>query len=139
MYIELHRTAPYPLLASFDAPAGYGPTCRRIRSTTALQALNLLNDPVFVEAAQSLAYNIGLIEGSFADRLEYAFRVCLGRPPDSREREHLLSYFEKQERLVEANAGSAAKLSPADQSPEGAAWVGLSSVLLNLDEFITRE
>ena len=54
MYIQLYRTAPYPLLLNFDAPNGYGAACRRGRSNTPLQALNLLNDPVFAEAAQAL-------------------------------------------------------------------------------------
>jgi len=119
MYIQLYRTAPYPLMANFDAPAGYGAVCRRTRSNTPLQALNLLNDPVFVEAAQALAYRVNLDGGSFQDKLDRAFLACLGRRPASEESEWLLAYWKQQ--------------------PERMAWTGVASVLLNLDEFITRE
>ncbi len=136
MYIEFYRTSPYPLLASFDAPNGYSSACRRNRSTTALQALNLLNDPVFIEAAQSLAAQILKVEGNFAERLDYAFRRCLARPADAREQEWLLAYFDKQKRALEANPDSASKISPWDPSPDAAAWVSMSSILLNLEDFM---
>ena len=116
MYIQLNRTAPYPLLVNFDAPNGYGALCRRNRSNTPLQALNLLNDPVFVEAARALAARTS---GDFDQRLDRSFELCLGRKPDNDEREWLLAYWRSQ--------------------PEPMAWTGLASVLLNLDEFITRE
>ncbi len=95
LYIEMRRTTPYPLLASFDAPNGYGAVCRRFRSTTSLQALNLLNDPVFVEAAQALASRILSVPGNFGDRLTYAFRVCLDRVPEPRESEVAARLFPK--------------------------------------------
>lgn len=116
MYIQLNRTAPYPLLVNFDAPNGYGALCRRNRSNTPLQALNLLNDPVFVEAARALAARTS---GDFRQRLDRSFELCLGRKPADDEREWLLAYWKSQ--------------------PERMAWTGLASVLLNLDEFITRE
>jgi len=127
MYIQVFRTAPYPLLLNFDAPNAYRPVCRRERSNTPLQALNLLNDPVFVEAAHALAARV-LAEApaGFPNQLDYAFRLVLARPPDARESEWLLAYYQKQHELVEGEGNSNA-------------WVGLSSVLLNLDEFLTRE
>jgi hypothetical protein len=115
MYIQLNRTAPYPLLVNFDAPNGYGALCRRNRSNTPLQALNLLNDPVFVEAARALAVRAGIEDGG----LDRAFELCLGRKPATDEREWLLAYWKSQ--------------------PKHMASTGLASVLLNLDEFITRE
>ncbi|MFN0105324.1 MAG: DUF1549 and DUF1553 domain-containing protein [Bryobacteraceae bacterium] len=120
MYIQLNRTAPYPLLVNFDAPNGYGAMCRRNRSNTPLQALNLLNDPAFVEAAQALALRT-LAEGGshFQQRLDRAFELCLARRPAADEREWLDEYWKSQ--------------------PAAMAWTGLASVLLNLDEFITRE
>ena len=119
MYIQLYRTDPYPFLANFDAPNGYGAVCRRARSNTPLQALNLLNDPVFVEAARTLAARVTADGGSFQQRLNHAFELCLGRKAASDESEWLLEYWSRQ--------------------PEPIAWTGLASVLLNLDEFITRE
>jgi hypothetical protein len=119
MYIQLSRTAPYPFLANFDAPAGYGPTCRRNRSNTPLQALNLLNDPVFVEAARALALRATSQAGTFDTQLDRAFAWTLGRSPDPEERQWLTRYYQEQ--------------------PPQMAWTGLASILLNLDEFVTRE
>jgi len=121
LYIFFQRTVPYPQLINFDAPAGNLSCSRRQSSITPLQALNLLNDPVFVEAAQTLAYRV-LHEraGGFRERLDYAFELCLARRPESREARRL-------ERLFDS--------APA---PE-AAWVAVARVILNLDEFLHRE
>ncbi len=145
LYILFRRTTPYPQLATFDAPDSFASCSRRERSTTPLQALILLNDPVFFEAARGLAARI-LREtpGSFKDRIDYAFRLCLARSPSSAEREDLLAYYRQKKQILAKNPELVEKLFPP-QSVEGAdpseasAWVGLSSVLLNLDEFITRE
>jgi len=120
MYIQLNRTAPYPLMVNFDAPNGYGALCRRGRSNTPLQALNLLNDPAFVEAARTLAWRTGT-EGysDFEPRLNLMFELCLARKVAPDERDWLQTYWKSQ--------------------PPAMAWTGLASVLLNLDEFITRE
>lgn len=145
MYIQLHRTAPYALLLNFDAPAGYGATCRRGRSNTPLQALNLLNDPVFTEAARAMAFR--LLNGdarNFTDRLSMAFLFALGRTPSGAESEDLLAYFESQKQLLAKSHSSVSALYPkelarnADET-EGAAWVAVSSVILNTDEFLSRE
>ncbi len=145
LYILFRRTTPYPQLATFDAPDSFASCSRRERSTTPLQALNLLNDPVFFEAARGLAARV-LREnpGSFSDRIDYAFRLCLARSPSPAEREDLLTYYRQKKQILAKNPESVEKLFPP-QSVEGAdpsvasAWVGVSSVLLNLDEFITRE
>ena len=80
LYIQYQRTTPYPFLQNFDAPDASAPACRRGRSNTPLQALNLLNDPVFFEAAQFLALRIlkKLPAASFHDRLDYGFPVVPG-------------------------------------------------------------
>ncbi len=120
MYIQLNRTAPYPLMVNFDAPNGYGALCRRGRSNTPLQALNLLNDPAFIEAARTLAWRTET-EGyrDFEPRLDRMFELCLARKAAPDERDWLQTYWKSQ--------------------PAAMAWTGLASVLLNLDEFITRE
>lgn len=116
MYIRLRRTAPHPLMVNFDAPNGYGAVCRRNRSNTPLQALNLLNDPAFVEAARVLALRT---EGDFDTRLDRMFLLALARSPANDERKWLRTFWDSQ--------------------PPAMAWTAVASVLLNLDEFITRE
>ena len=145
LYIHYQRTVPYPLLANFDAPEANVTACRRERSNTPLQALDLLNDPVFFEASQVLAARV-LWEApgeDFNDRLDHAFRLCLIRQPTATEQERLLRYFVKQKQLQEKDPEASKALFPAGLDDidrmEGAAWVGVSRILLNLDEFITRE
>ncbi len=140
LYIHFQRTTPYPLLANFDAPKGNVSVCTRLRSNTPLQALNLLNDPVFLEAAQALAYRVSSA-GSFEDRLRNAFRLALSRDPEPREVERLKKFFDQQKTILQNEPKSVAELVPVagtDRTSD-AAWVTLSSILLNLDEFITRE
>ena len=144
LYIKFLRTTPYPLLTNFDAPDSLLPCTRRERSTTPLQALNLLNDPVFVEAAQVLAVRILRHErGSWDDRLRYAFQLCLAREPGASESERLASYYQEQKRILEKYPDLAYQLFPAQElqdisPPEAALWVTIARLLLNLDEFITR-
>jgi hypothetical protein len=109
----------------FDAPDAGTACTRRNRSNTPLQALTLLNDQGFFEFAQALAGRV-LKEGPADDvgRIARGFRLCLGRPPRERERQVLL-------RLLRREREAAA--------PEERAWTSVARVLLNLDEFITRE
>nr|MDQ2900465.1 DUF1549 and DUF1553 domain-containing protein [Acidobacteriota bacterium] len=117
LYIHYQRTTPYPFLANFDEPDSTLTCTRRGASNTPLQSLNLLNDPVFYEAAQALAWRVKQeAHGSFDDQLSYAFELCLDRKPTAKEKDRLSTYFHAQ--------------------PD---WVGLSRIILNLDEFITRE
>ena len=145
LYTFFQRMVPYPQMTTFDAPDSLSSCSRRERSTTPLQALNLLNDPVFFEAAQGLAARV-LREkpGSLSDRIEYAFRLCLARKPLPAEKDPLIQYYQQQKEVLERDPQSIEKVFPAQgvdgvEPAEAAAWVGLSSVLLNLDEFITRE
>jgi Protein of unknown function (DUF1553)/Protein of unknown function (DUF1549) len=144
LYILFQRTVPYPQLVNFDAPNSNLSCTRRERTNTPLQALNLMNDPVFFEAAQGLAFRI-LREsaGSFHDRLNYAYAVTLGRQPSGREAERLGKFFDDTRRELDAKPETVASLFPnrMEDIPQldAAVWVELSRVLLNLDEFITRE
>ena len=144
LYVWFQRTSPYPQLMNFDGPDAQQTCIRRDRSTTPLQALNLLNDPVFVEAAQAMALRI-LREGSadFKDRLDYAFWLCFARGAVDGERNRLMKYYLQEKDRLTHDRASAEKLFPAGNVDgfdpiELATWVGVSSVLLNLDEFITR-
>ena len=144
LYIKFRRKAPYPMLANFDAPDSYAACSRRGRSNTPLQALNLLNDPVFMDAARGLASRIlSEEENTWADRLERAFMMALARKPTKQEADDFADIFKEQVSVLEGDPESTAKLFP--EAPKGtdavdaAAWVGVSRILLNLDEFITRE
>ena len=145
LYIYFKRTGPYPQLAAFDSPDSLTACSRRERSTTPLQALNLLNDPVFVEAAQALATRILREEADCTEgQIDHAFRLCLARSPTVSEKHRLIEFYRHSTRALEQNPDQVDALFPP-QGVEGidrnqaAIWVGISSTLLNLDEFITRE
>ena len=126
IYVRQQRGAPYATLATFDAPDRFACTARRIRSNTPLQALTLLNEPVFVEAAKALAERV-LKEtpgASVRDRVTRMFRTCLARVPQPNE-------------LAELEQLHAKKL--ASGGSEADAWFLVANVLLNLDETITKE
>ncbi len=128
LYIHFQRTTPYPMLMNFDEPDGAVSCSRRGRSNTPLQALNLLNDEVFFEAARALAWRVEReAPPGVAARLEYAFALCFNRPPTETERQRLARFHDEQTRILSEEK--------SDLSP----WTGVSRVLLNLDEFITRE
>jgi hypothetical protein len=144
VYIHRQRTLLYPLLANFDAPNPTVTACKREISNTPLQALNLLNDPVFLEMARGLANRVlSEVTGSFADRLRHSYVLALGRPPSVTEQGRMLTYYQEQSRILEQEAESVRALFPYESQnfdrKEGAAWVLLSRVILNLDEFLTRE
>jgi hypothetical protein len=144
LYVHFQRTTPYPQLMNFDAPNSTLSCTRRQRSDTPLQALNLLNDPVFFEAAQGLAYRVMRVERSgFRERLDYAYGLTLGRQATARETERLGKLYDSELNELRASPKTTEALFPAllERVPqnEAAAWVELSRVLLNLDEFITRE
>jgi len=144
LYIFFQRRYPYPELVTFDAPDSLNSCARRDRSTTPLQALTLLNDPVFYEAAQALAVRL-LQEksGDTGERIDYAYRLCLGRSPRSDEKARLMEFVRQRKEFLSHTADVVEKVFPAKalegvDPAEAALWVGVSRVLLNLEEFITR-
>ncbi len=128
LYTFFFRATPPPALNVFDAPDGFNACTRRLRSNTPLQALTLLNDASFYECAQALAGRT-LREGPARDdgKLEYVFRLCLGRKPSVGEAKRL------GELLLQQLAKG------GDEQTKLTAWTTVSRVLLNLDETITRE
>lgn len=147
MYTFFYRSAPYPLLSTFDAP-DFQTTCtRRARSNTPLQALTIANDPAFLEIAQGLAARLlrDLPEADVDPRIERAFRLSLCREPGEVELQILRQYYDSQVTDFTRDAESAnlllsdelrrAPVSP----PEAAGLVGLTRALFNTDNFITRE
>ncbi|MGE3311786.1 MAG: DUF1549 and DUF1553 domain-containing protein, partial [Limisphaerales bacterium] len=147
LYTYWRRSIPYASFMIFDAPTRETCTVRRPRTNTPLQALNLMNDPVYVEAARALGMRVMTRGGDTIDsRISYAFRVCLGRNPSQRERDVLRGAFEREMRRYAEDRESANRLIHVGSSPppvdvdiaELAAWTVVGSTLLNLDETITK-
>ena len=144
MYTFFKRTSPHPNMMTFDCPDSNTTCLERNLSNTPLQALTVLNNQVFVEAAQAFSRRVLGRPGNDAARLARAFRMCVTRPPNASEVDRLERLLETnragfRDRAAEAAklvGGKAAKGVPAE---EQAAWVATVRVLLNLDEFITRE
>jgi hypothetical protein len=148
LYTYWKRSVPHPGMLLFDAP--FRETCalRRSRSNTPLQALNLLNDPTYVEAARFLAQRM-IQEGgtTIEKRLTHGFRLLLGRNPSPQELQVLTTSVERfikdftkdaeasKQLLAFGEAKTDAQLSPA----ELAAYTTAASTLINLDETITKE
>ncbi len=147
MYTFFWRATPYPFLTTFDAPSGPQTCTRRLRSNTPLQALTLLNDPALVEIAKELAARILREQPEPAtdrERLQHGFLLCLGRRASGGELATLETVL-AQERSDLGKSQSPAANAEADPSRRAdgqtstAPWVTVARVLLNLDEFITRE
>lgn len=147
LYTHWQRTFLHPSLLAFDAPSREECTARRPRSNTPQQALVLLNDPTYVEAARVFAERIVRDGGSDEDqRLDFAFRRALHRAPSTDERQvlselrgrHLQDFRQdvpSAERLLSVGAWPRAEdLDPA----ELASWTSVARVLLNLPETIFR-
>jgi hypothetical protein len=145
MYTYFWRSSPHPGLMVFDSPNSTQACTRRGRSNTPLQALTLLNDEAFYEFAQGLAARVVReTPGDAQARLERAFRLCLARSPKPEERDRLQRLYSGQldgfqTNPLDAIAIAAKSASAGPEIPELAAWTVVSRVLLNLDEFITRE
>jgi hypothetical protein len=143
LYIITLRSVLYPTLTTFDAPDAADACVRRERSNTPLQALTMMNDGVFVEAAQSLALR-ALREGP--NPLEKLFHLVLSRSPRAEELTRLQTFHAEQKARVVKSGPAALQvlgahqkaISPA-QATEAATLVAVARVLLNLDEFINRE
>jgi hypothetical protein len=146
LYVVLKRGSPYPSFMNFDASARMACVVRRSRSNTPLQALTLLNDPVYVEAAKAFARRI-VVESPSHDldsRLQHAFRIALARAPQPKELGVLKSLWETQFEAAKADPKATNDLTTGFELPknlpaaEFAAWYAVASAILNLDECITK-
>jgi mono/diheme cytochrome c family protein len=147
IYTFWKRTSPPPTLATFDAPDRETCTVRRARTNTPLQALVLLNDPTYVEAARKLAERM-MTEGgqSVEDRIVFAFRLTTARRPKEIETVVLREIYLRQLSAFRENSAAALKLLSVGESPRNAsldsaelgAWSSVASVILNLDETVTK-
>jgi hypothetical protein len=121
MYTFLWRQSQHHLLTTFDGADAQVSCTRRNRSNTPLQALHLANDRAFIEFYEALGKRI-VKDGPADDpgRVEYAFQLCFSRAPSEAERDRVLKYRQSI-------------------SDEAQAWAAVGRVLMNLDEFVTRE
>jgi hypothetical protein len=148
MYSFWKRTVPPPTLVTFDAPDREKCTVRRARTNTPLQALILMNDPTYVEAARTLAQR-ALTEGGDSDsgRLVFMYRRATAREPSPKEKDVLLTLLRQQIEDYRQHPNDAKELlavgaSSYDSSLDEqqlAAWTMVASTILNLDETITKE
>jgi hypothetical protein len=125
MYIHLRRNVPYPMLTTFDASDASVACLQRERSNSPLQALTLLNDPVFFECSEKLAERLSSFPGDLDARLGHGFELCLGRLPQPAELHSMRSHHDEQLRLAGGDSRRA--------------MLAAARLILNLDEFITRE
>ena len=152
LYTVWRRSSPYPSMVHFDAPPRTSICVKRPRTNTPIQALTLLNDPVYVELALALGERVltEKSDESLVSQITYAFRLCLSRSPDATELASLRRIYEQEEARLLENPGTARELlsahpqkGKADSLPDGevarrGAWFYVGTVLLNLDEFINK-
>jgi hypothetical protein len=148
MYTFWKRTVPPPQLITFDAPDREKCTGRRALTNTPLQALVLMNDPTYIEAARLLAQRTMKEGGSAVNgRLDLAFRMATARLPNPKERQMLQNLLNQQLTRYRSDKKAAAELLAVGESKcdaslnasELAAWTIVASTILNLDETITKE
>ena len=137
MYTYFIRSAAHPGLVLFDAPNAQESVTRRNRSNTPLQALTLLNDEAQSEFAGALAKRVRDHSADIEDRIDFAFEVCLARPPRRDERDRLSEFIALM--TDEFATDPDALETVGEDSPAAAAWAAAARVMINLDEFVTRQ
>ena len=148
LYLFWKRTAPPPSMTILDVPSREQCRTRRERTDTPLQALLMMNDVTYFEAARHLGYRM-LREGgaSDADRLRYGFRLVTARMPADNECALLTQNLDAQRSVFRANEEAAKKAISVGESPvpndvppaELAAYTMVANLLLNLDEAVTKD
>lgn len=139
LYTFTKRTAPFAMFNTFDAPSGEACVAKRDVSNTPLQALTLLNDVVFLEAAQELGRQWAKQNGTVDAKLQKLFQQCLTRPATNDELASLKKFYETQSARLKSKELDAVELSGnKDGTVEQAAWSIVARALLNLDEMVTK-
>jgi len=147
MYTHWQRSFPHPAMIALDAPSREECTCDRPKSNIPQQALVLLNDPEFVEAAKAFAVKTLAVDGADEAKVKWAFESATARLPKPEEAQILLALLKKHRAHFASNSADAKKLLsvgdmavPKDMKPEElAAWVSVCRTILNLHETITRQ
>tara|TARA_R110002049_G_scaffold2750_4_gene21875 strand:- start:13466 stop:16564 length:3099 start_codon:yes stop_codon:yes gene_type:complete len=133
IYVVLKRGSPYPSFINFDATPRLACTVKRSRTNTPLQALTLLNDPVYVDAAKSLAERVEKEkrDAPLDEKFDHAFQLCTGRPPTDSERSTLSRLYHRQLGVDDP--------AQADPQMQADAWYSVATTLMNLHETITKD
>ncbi len=147
LYTFIRRTAPYPMMTTFDATSREYCTVRRVRTNTPLQALNLLNDGAVFEMASALARRMMTeVSGAIDERMTFGFRLCLARKPGETEVRRLAELFRQQLEIYRLDLEGAKKIAQGSGAADNkgdpaevAAWTMVANVLLNLDEMLSKE
>ncbi len=148
LYTFWKRTVPHPAMIAFDAPGREICAVRRTRSNTPLQALNLMNDPTYVEAARHLAVRMIGSSASVADQIQFGYRTLLARDAKPAELTVLTRAYERARSEFSTKTTTATGLlktgvaAPAQEKLDDAvlaAMTNVASTLLCLDETITKE
>lgn len=140
IYTAIYRANVYPMLSIFDGPDRDNACTRRSLSNTPLQALTVANDPMFMEMARSFGQRLlsESTEQDVAARMGLAYRIAVCRSPTARETARTAEYFESLYKFYLSHPKATLQIAGTND-PELAGWVSVARVLLNLDEFITRE
>lgn len=157
LYTFVKRTSPPPQMSTFDGPSREACSVHRERTNTPLQALLLLNDPQFVDAARALALRTLVAGGQTdRDRANFMFRTCTGRHPTIQELNELVEAVKTDRDYFAANLTAAQSLAYGDSTTTNsvlqkagseasetdietwAAWTVAANLLLNLDEVVTK-
>ena len=147
MYTIWKRSSPPPSMMNFDAPDRYYCMVNRQKTSTPLQALVLMNDPQYVEAAKALA-ELSLKEGgnSVSERLDFMYKSLVGRAPSSIEKETLQGFYEEERESLGEEKERAKDLLKAGEyvieknldEVEAASHMLLASAIMNYDEFVMK-
>ena len=137
LYTYMRRSSPYPSFVTFDAASREFCLSRRINTNTPLQALVSLNDPVYFEAARSLAKLILPVEGGKKEKVEAAYRKVMGKLPDSSKTKILIKLLDNTEQYYSEHIEEAKEMAKSD-SLELASLTVMANALMNMDEFIVK-
>ncbi|PHS07379.1 MAG: hypothetical protein COA78_13535 [Blastopirellula sp.] len=141
VYTYQKRTAPFAMFNTFDAPSGESCVATRDVSNTALQALTMLNDVMFLEAAQALGKKVATTELTAPERATAIFRDVLTRSPSEAEIKQILTFVDQQQTRFSADIEKAKQVSGVKEDATAvdvAVWTTVARALFNLDETVTR-
>lgn len=146
LYTYWKRSVPHPAMMIFDASGREVCSMKRPRSNTPLQALNLMNDPIYIESARHLAKRMIDSSDDIRERIRFGYRVVLSREPSAREifvferaYDRTRSDFENDPHAMKGLLTTGSTASEIDEPADLAAMTSLCSTLLCLDETITKE
>lgn len=149
LYTRFYRSAPYPLMTTFDSPDFQSVCTARTRSNTPLQSLTLANDAAMFELAQGLGARLmrevsGTDSVGNRDRIRHGWALCFARQPSASEVETLAAFQELQAGRFREDEAGARTVAPREwpagfDAATAASWTAVARALMNTDEFITRE